>query len=47
MMVDPVLNFLNAVFLILGNLPAPFHALLGVVAVFSVLVIVFKIVRAL
>lgn len=46
-MVDPILNFLNAVFLILSNLPVPFQALLGVVAVFSVLVIVFKIVRAL
>lgn len=46
-MVDPIITFLNAVFLILGNLPAPFQALLGVVAVFSVLVIVFKIVRAL
>lgn len=46
-MVDPIINFLNAIFLILGSLPAPFLALLGVVAVFSVLVIVFKIVRAL
>lgn len=45
-MVDPILNFLNALFLILGALPAPFQALLGVVAVFSVLVIVFRIVRA-
>ena len=45
-MIDPVLNFLNALFLILGSLPTPFQALLGVVAVFSVLVIVFKIVRA-
>lgn len=46
-MVDPIVNFLNAIFLILGSLPAPFQALLGVVAVFSVLVIVFKIVRTL
>lgn len=46
-MIDPVFPFLNALFLILGSLPAPFLALLGVVAVFSVLVIVFKIVRAL
>lgn len=46
-MIDPVLPFLNVLFLILGSLPAPFLALLGVVSVFSVLVIVFKIVRAL
>lgn len=46
-MIDPILTFLNALFLILNNLPVPFLALLGVVAVFSVLVIVFKIVRAL
>lgn len=46
-MVDPIFNFLHAIFLILGNLPVPFQALLGVVAVFSVLVIVFQIVRAL
>lgn len=45
-MVDPIFNFLNALFLILGSLPAPFQALLGVVAVFSVLVIVFRIVRS-
>ena len=45
-MVDPILNFLNALFLILGLLPAPFQALLGVVAVFSVMVIVFRIVRS-
>lgn len=46
-MVDPILNFLNALFLILGKLPPPFLSLLGVVAVFSVVVIVVKIVRSL
>lgn len=44
-MVDPVLNFLNAVWLIFQRLPAPFVSLVGVVAVFAVVVIIFKIVR--
>ena len=46
-MTDPILTFLNAVFLILGKLPAPFLSLLGVVAVFSVVMINIKIVRGL
>lgn len=45
-MVDPIQNFLNALYLILTHLPVPFQALLGVVAVFAVVVVVFKIVRA-
>lgn len=46
-MVDPVLNFLNALYLIFQHLPSAFVSLIGVVAVFSVVVIVVKIVRAL
>lgn len=46
-MVDPVLNFLNALWLIFQRLPAPFVSLVGVVAVFAVVVIIFKIVRTL
>ena len=46
-MTDPILTFLNAVFLILRKLPAPFLSLLGVVAVFSVVMIIIKIVRGL
>lgn len=46
-MVDPVLNFLNALYLIFQRLPAPFVSLVGVIAVFTVVVIVIKIVRAL
>lgn len=46
-MVDPVLNFLNALFLIFQRLPTPFVSLVGVIAVFTVVVIVIKIVRVL
>lgn len=46
-MIDPIITFLNALFLILGKLPVPFFALLGVVAVFSVVMIIVKIVRGL
>lgn len=46
-MVDPVLNFFNALWLIFQRLPAPFVSLVGVVAVFAVVVIIFKIVRSL
>lgn len=46
-MIDPVLNFLNALYLIFQRLPPAFVSLIGVVAVFSVVVIVVKIVRAL
>lgn len=44
-MIDPVLNFLNALYLIFQRLPAAFVSLIGVVAVFSVVLIVVKIVR--
>ena len=46
-MIDPILNFLNALWLIFQHLPAPFVSLVGVVATFAVVVIVIKIVRAL
>lgn len=46
-MVDPVLNFLNALFLIFQRLPTPFVSLVGVIATFTVVVIVIKIVRSL
>lgn len=46
-MVDPVLTFLNALWLIFQRLPLPFQSLVGVVAVFGVVIILFKIVRAL
>lgn len=46
-MTDPIVTFLNALFLILGKLPAPFLALLGAVAVFSAVMIIVKIVRGL
>lgn len=43
-MIDPVLNFLNALYLIFQRLPVAFVSLIGVVAVFSVVLIVVKIV---
>ena len=46
-MVDPILNFLSALWLIFQRLPAPFVSLVGVVATFAAVVIVVKIVRAL
>lgn len=46
-MIDPIFNFLNALWLIFQRLPAPFVSLVGVVAAFAVVVIVVKIVRAL
>lgn len=46
-MVDPILNFLSALWLIFQHLPTPFVSLVGVVATFAVVVIVIKIVRAL
>ena len=46
-MIDPILNFLNALFLIIQNLPAPFLSLLGVVAVLAVFLIIINIVRGL
>lgn len=46
-MVDPVLNFLNAVYLIFERLPTPFISLVGVVATFAFVIIIVRIVRAL
>lgn len=46
-MVDPILNFLNAVWLIFQRLPSPFTSLVAIVATFAVVVIVIKIVRSL
>lgn len=46
-MVDPVLNFLNAVFLIFERLPGPYFSLFLMSAVFSGILIVFKFVRGL
>lgn len=46
-MIDPIFNFLSALWLIFQRLPAPFVSLVGVVATFSAVVIVIKIVRAL
>lgn len=47
MMIDPIVNFLNALLLIFQNLPAPFVSLVGVVAVVAVVLIVIKVVRGL
>ena len=46
-MVDPILNFLNTLWLIFQRLPAPFVSLVGVVATFAAVIVVIKIVRAL
>jgi hypothetical protein len=46
-MIDPILNFLNALWLIFQRLPSPFVSLVAVVATFAVVVIVIKIVRSL
>ena len=46
-MIDPILNFLNALWLILQRLPSPFVSLVAIVATFAVVVIVIKIVRSL
>ena len=46
-MVDPILNFLNALWLIFQRLPVPFVSLVAIVATFAVVVIVIKIVRSL
>lgn len=45
-MIDPIFNFLNALFLIVQRLPAPLVSLIGVLAVFAVVVVVVKIVRS-
>lgn len=46
-MIDPIFNFLNALWLIFQALPSPFISLVAIVATFAVVVIVIKIVRAL
>lgn len=46
-MIDPILNFLNSLWLIFQRLPSPFVSLVAIVATFAVVVIVIKIVRAL
>ena len=46
-MIDPIFNFLNALWLIFQQLPTPFVSLVAIVATFAVVVIVIKIVRAL
>lgn len=47
MMVDPIINFLNALVIIYNNLPLAFNSLVGLVAVLSVVIIILKVVRAL
>ena len=46
-MVDPIINFLNALVIIYNHLPIAFTALVGLVAVHSVVIIILKVVRAL
>ena len=46
-MVDPLINFLNALFIIYNNLPLAFMSLVGLVAVLSVVIIILKVVRSL
>lgn len=46
-MIDPVVNFLNALFLIFQNLPAPFVSLVAVVAVCAVFLVIINIIRGL
>ena len=46
-MIDPILNFLNSLWLIFQLLPSPFVSLVAIVATFAAVVIVIKIVRAL
>ena len=46
-MVDPILNFLNALWLIFQRLPSPFISFVAIVATFAVVVIVIRIVRSL
>lgn len=46
-MIDPILNFLNALWLIFQHLPSPFVSLVGIVATFAVVVILIRIVRSL
>lgn len=46
-MIDPILNFLNSLWLIFQRLPSPFVSLVAIVATFAVIVIVIRIVRTL
>lgn len=46
-MIDPIINFLNSLWLIFQLLPGPFVSLVAIVATFAVVVIVIKIVRSL
>lgn len=46
-MIDPIVNFLNALFLIFQNLPAPFVSLVAVVAVCAVFLFIYHLVRGL
>ena len=46
-MIDPIINFLNALVIIYHNLPLPFTSLVALVAVLSVVIIILKVVRAL
>lgn len=46
-MVDPIISFLNALFIIYNHLPFAFTSLIGLVAVLAVVIIILKVVRAL
>lgn len=46
-MIDPILNFLNSLVIIYSHLPIAFTALVGLVAVLSVVIIILKVVRSL
>lgn len=46
-MIDPIINFLNALVIIYYHLPLAFTSLVALVAVLSVVIIILKVVRAL
>lgn len=46
-MIDPIINFLNALVIIYSHLPLPFRSLVGLVAVLAVVIIILKVVRSL
>ena len=46
-MIDPLLTFVHSLFWMIPRLPAPFVSLLGVFAVFAVILILLRIVRGL
>lgn len=46
-MIDPIVTFLNFLYRLYIMLPSPFVSLMGVVAVFAVVLIILKIVRGL